>query len=36
MLDDPEKEHPKFKFLVKNDDDVVILKKTVAVDPEPV
>ena len=36
MLVDPEKEHPKFKFLVENDDDVVIMKTIVAVDPKPV
>ena len=35
MLVDPEIEHPKFKFLVENDNDVVILKITVAVDPVP-
>ncbi len=35
MFVEPENEHPKFKFLVENDEDVSILNKAVAVDPVP-
>ncbi len=31
----PEITHPKFKFLVANEEDVTILNMTVAVDPDP-
>ena len=35
IIEVPEIRHPKFKFLVANDEDVPILNMTVAVDPDP-